>query len=344
MEADLSAVTKKAILICGGAVKVCSDFRPPFRLSRSTAGPGAGSASIVLAFDGLRVKKGISREQGEFELMGGPKGYRLLRNGQPFIDELELRPVLYHSPEQAFFNLGQECIFDCIFCTSRKLSKDVTKDLEPDRVVDLILEAESKGLMKGVALTSAVVGSIRQTIDRMIYVIDKVRRALPDVPIGVEPYVESFDDIDRLKAAGANEIKINIESFDPAIIAIACPKLELERQLEFLGYAVQVFGRGKVTSNIIIGMGETDRNVLEGVTTLAGMGVVPTIRALKINPTTRPALEKALGRLPEVTPERLVHLAQEAKMILSMHGLSTRTYHTMCHECACCDLVPFRDL
>ncbi|TFG55472.1 MAG: radical SAM protein, partial [Methanomassiliicoccus sp.] len=288
--------------------------------------------------------KGISRENGDFELVGGPEAYSLLMNGKPFIESLELKPILYHSPEQAFFNLGQECIFDCIFCTSKKLSKDITKDLDPDRVVELILEAEGKGGMKGVAFTSAVVGSIRQTMDRMTYVVSKVREALPNIPIGVEPYVESFEDIDRLKEVGADEIKINIESYDPRIIAIACPKLELGRQLEFLRYAVQVFGRGKVTSNIIIGMGETDRNVLEGVMTLAGMGVVPTIRALKVNPTNRPALEKALGKLTEVTPERLVHLSQEVKMILSTHGLSTRTYRTMCHECTCCDLVPFRDL
>jgi len=45
-----------------------------------------------------------------------------------------------------------------------------------------------------------------------------------------------------------------------------------------------------------------------------------------------------------VTPERLVHLSQEVKMILSLNGLSTRTYGTMCHECTCCDIVPFRDL
>jgi biotin synthase-related radical SAM superfamily protein len=340
----MRAVEKKAILICGGNVKVSQDFRPPFRLSRSTAGPGAGSASIVLSFEGLRVKKSISREEGEFELVEGPEGYSLLKGGEPFIEHLELRPVLYHSPEQAFFNLGQACIFDCIFCTSRKLSKDVVKDLDLDQVVDLIIDADRKGGMKAVALTSAVVDSIPATIDRMVYVVRKVREALPNIPIGVEPYVQSNQDIDRLKEAGATEIKINIESFDPRIISIACPKLELPKQLEFLRYAVKVFGRGKVTSNIIIGLGETDRNVLEGVTTLASMGIVPSIRALKINPTNRPALEDALGRLEPVTPERLLHLNQEAKIILMGHGLSTMTYSTMCHECGCCDLVPFKDL
>ncbi|OPX62716.1 MAG: lipoyl synthase [Methanomassiliicoccales archaeon PtaB.Bin134] len=340
----MRAVERKAILICGGNVKVSREFRPPFRLSRSTAGPGAGSSSIVLAFDGLRVKKSISREEGEFELVEDGGAYSLLRNGELFLDRVELKPVLYHSPEQAFFNLGQACIFDCLFCTSRKLSKDVVKDLDLDQVVNLVLEADRKGGMKAVAFTSAVVDSISETIERMVYVVSKVRQPLPDIPIGVEPYVESNHDIDRLKEAGATEIKINIESFDPRIIGIACPKLELQRQLEFLRYAVQVFGRGKVTSNIIIGLGETDRNVLEGVTKLASMGIVPTIRALKVNDTNRPVLEAALGKLDPVTPERLLGLNQEAKIILLGHGLSTSSYHTMCHECGCCDLVPFRDL
>jgi len=340
----MNAVERKAILICGGDVKVDRDFRPPFRLSRSTAGPGAGSSSVVLSFNGLRVKKSISRQEGEFELVGGPESYSLLRNGKPFIEKVELQPVLYHSPEQAFFNLGQACIFDCLFCTSRKLSKDVVKDLDLDQIVEMIIEADRKGGMKAVAFTSAVVNSIQDTVDRMVYVVRKVREALPDIPIGIEPYVGSFEDIDRLHEAGANEIKINIESFDPRIVRIACPKLELPRQMEFLRYAVQVFGRGKVTSNIIIGLGETDRNVLEGVTTLASMGVVPTIRALKINPTNRPVLEAALGKLEPVTPERLLHLNQEAKLILLANGLSTMSYHTMCHECRCCDIVPFKDL
>ncbi len=344
MEAALSPVERKAVLICGGAVKVPRDFRPPFRLSRSTAGPGAGSASLVLAFNGMRVKKAISREEGEFELLGGPEGYSLLRNGMPFIDELELRPVLYHAPEQAFFNLGQECVFDCLFCTSRRLGKDFAKDLDLDRMVAMVLEADRKGELKAVAFTSAVVGSVERTVERMVRAVEMVRRALPRVPIGVEPYVSGFEDIDRLHEAGADELKLNIESYDPGIVRAVCPKLELPRQLELLRYGVQVFGRGKVASNILIGLGESDTNVLEGVAELAGMGVVPSIRALKVNPLNRPALEAALGELEPVTPERLLRLNVEAKKILMHHGLSTMTFRTMCHECGCCDLVPFRDL
>ncbi len=77
---------KKAILLSGGPLKVPRDFRPPFPVSRSTAGPGAGSTGIVLAFGHTRVKKALSTEQGEFELVGSGPQYAILRNGDPFLD------------------------------------------------------------------------------------------------------------------------------------------------------------------------------------------------------------------------------------------------------------------
>ena len=132
MEAGLSLAMKKAILITGGQLKIPKDLVLPFAPSRSTAGPGAGSTSIVIAFEGSRCKKAINREAGEFELVPKDGGYRILRNGQPFLEEVELRPTIAHAPEQAFFNLAQDCIYDCKFCASRKLDKRITKNLSPE--------------------------------------------------------------------------------------------------------------------------------------------------------------------------------------------------------------------
>jgi biotin synthase-related radical SAM superfamily protein len=107
---------------------------------------------------------------------------------------------------------------------------------------------------------------------------------------------------------------------------------------------VKVFGKGKVSSNIIIGMGESDRNVIEGVERLAEMGVLATLRPLRLNDLNRREMEAALGHLEPVSEERLVRLALEQKRILEENGLSTLTFDTMCSACTCCDLVPFRDV
>ncbi len=335
---------KKAILLAGGRVRIPDGLRLPVLPSRSTAGPGAGSVGIVLQFDGHRVKKSISREEGEFELVAKGKEFALLRKGEPFLDRVNIQPTLAHSPEQAFYNVGTDCIYDCKFCTARRLEKRKTKDLTPDRIVHLILEQSEKPDFKAVALTSAVVGSPKETTERMLYVVRNVRNALPDVPIGVEPYVDDLDDIDRLKEAGADEIKLNVESWDREIFKKVCGELDTDWILRTLERAVKVFGRGKVCSNIIYGLGETDENVLDGVEALASMGVVATLRPLRVNELNEAALTDALGEIPIIAPERMLGLAQEHKRILEKHGLDTRSFKTMCHACTCCDIVPFQDI
>jgi hypothetical protein len=136
MEEDLSVwARKKAILLAKGPVKVAQHTKLPVRLSRSTAGPGAGTTGIALTFHGLRAKKAIVREGGDFELVEDRGHFALLMHGKPFLEKVEIAPILFHSPEQAFFNIETECIYDCKFCSSRRLERRVTKDLAPDKIV-----------------------------------------------------------------------------------------------------------------------------------------------------------------------------------------------------------------
>ncbi|HUL39844.1 MAG TPA: radical SAM protein [Methanomassiliicoccales archaeon] len=346
MEEDLSIwARKKAILLARGPVKVAPELKLPVRLSRSTAGPGAGTTGIALTFHGHRVKKAIVREGGDFELVETEGHFALLKDGEPFLESVEVTPVLFHSPEQAFFNIETECIYDCKFCSSRRLEKKVTKNLTPDKIVQMIVDASARPDFKAVALTSAVVKDPGTTVGKMVYIVKRVREALgSSIPIGVEPYVDDLEQIDLLKEAGADEIKLNMETWDQAIFRKVCGELDQEWILKALEHSVKVFGRGKVNSNIIVGMGESDQSVLEGVERLAKMGVVATLRPLRVNELNRKDMEMALGELEPVSEERLLRLAREQKRILTENGLSTLTFDTMCNACTCCDIVPFKDI
>ncbi|OPY34628.1 MAG: biotin synthase [Methanomassiliicoccales archaeon PtaU1.Bin124] len=344
MAPGMSSIEKKAILLAGGKVRLPTDYHPPFRASRSTAGPGAGSTSMVFCFEGLRVKKAISREEGEFELVVHPDHLSLTHHGMPFLDIVEMQPTIYHCPEQAFINLHQECIYDCKFCTSPRLPRDTTKNLDKEKVRRMIESALENPDLKAIAITSAVVGSPERTSEEMLEVVRMVREMVgPDMPIGVEPYISRLEDIDRFREAGANEIKLNIETFDKEIFRKVCGDMDIDNILRSLQHAVKVFGRGKVTSNIIFGMGETDENVLEGVEDLAGMGVVVSLRPLRVNDINRKPLIEALGEIEPMTPERIIRLSKAAKAIYSKYGLTPLSYETMCHRCRCCDIVPFAD-
>ena len=144
---------------------------------------------------------------------------------------------------------------------------------------------------------------------------------------------------------GATEIKINVQSPDPEILARICPGWDLERQYELLGEAVAVFGRGRVTTNIIIGLGETDEDVALALDRLASMGVVPSVRVLRVNAGNASDLERALGHAVEgVDVERHIRLAHLLAQTLERYGLDAGEFRSMCHRCGCCDLEPGQDV
>ncbi|OGS42906.1 MAG: hypothetical protein A3K67_06390 [Euryarchaeota archaeon RBG_16_62_10] len=335
---------KKAELLAGGPVKLPQDFRLPFLPSRSTAGPGAGTVAVVFSFGNARAKKEVSREEGEFELVRKGESLELTRMGKPFIDDVELVPTLLHAPFQAFVNIDHACTMDCKFCSSPRLGLHVTKNLSDERILEMIAQASRADGFESVALTSAVTGSPGMTVRRMAGLVRSVRAMLPTTPIGVEPYATRPDEIDLLKEAGADEIKLNIESFDRDIFEKVCPKRDYDHILHAINHAGEVFGRNRVCSNIIFGLGETDDNVIEGVKVLANMGAVATLRALRRTEYNVAELENALGRLEPVTAERMLELARTERRILEGHGLSTLEFKTMCHTCLACDIVPFWDV
>jgi biotin synthase-related radical SAM superfamily protein len=346
MEAKVSPNTakRKALLLAGGPVKIPTDFRLPFHASRSTAGPGAGNVSIVFSFGNTRAKKTISRETGEFELVDRKSKLSILKDGMVFIDDVELIPTLLHAPYQAFVNLEHECILNCKFCASPRLEKNVTKDLTDEKIIESIIQASTDNDFRAVAFTSAVPETANLTIKRMAGLVREVRKRLPTVPIGVEPYATRPDEVELLKDAGADEIKLNIESFDRDIFEKVCPNRDYDAILHSINHACEVFGKNKVCSNIIFGLGESDETVLEGVRVLANMGAVATLRSLRMNRYNLAELEGTLGRLEPVDADRMIRLAKSEKRILMEYELTTLAFKTMCHGCLSCDIVPFWDV
>jgi len=341
MEEDL--IRKKAQLILGGDVLLPVGYKMPYRISRSTAGPGAGKRSAVFSFNGMRVKKGISYDAGDFELVENDGILSITKNREPFIDTVEIKPVVFHSPEQAFFNLDQRCKYNCKFCTSPLLKEDVTKLLTDEKIVEMIKNAMKEQNVISVALTSGVAESIDETVDKMASCVKAIRKEFPNIPIGVEPYVDSEEQVKKLKDAGATEMKINMETPRKDIFDLICPELNYSEISKMLRFSTEIFGRGKVTTNLIIGIGESDDDLAECMKMLASFGCVPGLRAVRLNDLNRENMMN-VGIICSMTEERMIELAKIQKKILKDHDLTTETFKTMCFECGCCDLVPFRDL
>ena len=158
-----------------------------------------------------------------------------------------------------------------------------------------------------------------------------------DLPIGISVY-PTTESSDILYAAGADEVKYNVETMDRDIFSRVCPDLSLDRVIHELKYAAEIFGKDRVSSNMIIGLGETDQTVLTGVEHLARSGLIPILRAVAIHKNL------PLPGAQRSSPDRLLTLATGLKGILNHYGLSPLNARTMCLPCTGCDLIPGRDL
>ena len=109
-------------------------------------------------------------------------------------------------------------------------------------------------MFKAIAITSSIPVSFDDSVDKIAYVVEKLRFELPNIPIGVEPCVATREHVHILKDAGATEIKLNVQTWDADVLKKICPGWELDIIIARLADAVEIFGRGKVCSNIIAGL------------------------------------------------------------------------------------------
>lgn len=342
MEKDL--IFKKADLILGGGVKLPEEIFLPVKFSKSSAGPEAGKTSLIFEFSNFRVKKSVSYDEGEFSLVLKEKGYSLYKNGILFIDDVKISSADFHAPEQAFFNISQNCIFRCAFCSSPLLKNDFTQNLTPEKVSEIIEKPIKNGEVKSVSFTGSVQGSVQESVDNFVRFIGKTRENYPEITIGVELYVETEEQILQLKNAGADEIKINIECATAEILENVCPGKDYDNILRMLEHSVKVFGKGKVCSNLIFGLGESDDDIFNVLANAASKGIMINLRALRSSIITENSINDALGNIGKNTPERMILLSEYQKKIFSKYDLNPNTMKTMCFPCRCCDIIPFADL
>lgn len=320
---------KKAELIEAGGVEVDDSILP--YLLKSTAGPGAGLESFFIRSGVHRVRLG-ARKSSPFKAVSEAHDVVIYKDGREFVRGV-LEDAISHCPEQVYVTVSERCVFNCKFCSVPKLQGHI-KPLE--EVLKLADDGSKRPGFKAISLTSGVWMSPEEEVERVANVVRALKKY--GVPIGVSVYATD-DSSEVLKDAGAEEVKYNVETVDPEIFKKVCPGLSLEYIIASLEHAVSVFGRDHVFSNILIGMGETDETVIEGMEMLASKGIIPILR--KVNPHPLRAGEIYIE---SVSADRLIKLAHAEKEILDKYGLRADRALTGCLLCTGCDITPHRDL
>jgi len=329
----MTAATK-ALLLSIGTARI-EDESLILPTLKSTAGPSAGSdGSVFITSNGRRLRLSIDKNSPvtirKADESGNAAVY--ISGTQEPVMTGRIESALAHCPDQAYLNLSGRCVYDCKYCSVPKLLGH-TKTKEES--LEIIKSAFQKGNVKAISITSGVEKTPEGELERVLELMPEIVGY--GVPIGVSIYPVSGGS-KRLKSSGVSEVKYNIEVADSKIFTEICPGLSETDVWKELEEAVRVFGKGKVYSNVIAGLGETDEDMEQTIEKLAQLGVIACIRPVFENP-----LRKGDCFMERPGKGRLLKLFETQKKISQKYDLHPEKYETMCSLCTGCDLVPFRD-
>jgi len=315
---------KAEILASGGARPVGVSDRWK---DQSTAGPGArGPGSFFFVTDAGRVRVAVNNDS-LLALVAADDGSAVITGPGLRVEGRLEKPAL-HCPRQAYITLSEGCVFGCRYCA---VPRGPCRYKTPEDVEALILPVLDR--IDAISLTSGVLESVEADEARALAVVGRVMRF--GIPVGVSIY-PTPDTPRRLHELGVSEVKFNVETATADLFAEMCPGLDYELVWKVLAASVRVFGKNRVYSNVILGLGETDEEMAACIRRLTGMGVIPVIR-----PLTPSA---GVAHLPRPGAERILQTAEVLKEALSTADLDPAEALTMCSACTGCDLVPGVDL
>jgi len=315
----------KAQLLEAGSARLSGEPAEDY-IAQSTAGPGAGGKGAVFFTMGSHRVKFAINPTSPIEIVHRGNGVADLYFGERQIPGNLLRPGL-HCPDQAFITVTEGCIFSCRYCSVPQMP---ARRKTVEEIMGLVESVRHR--ISAISLTSGVMGSIEEEEAYVCEVIDHLR--FFNLPIGVSVY-PTDQTPERLRALGVAEVKFNIETATPDLFAKICPGLDYNQVWQVLDRSVELFGKGRVFSNVIVGLGETDAEMEACINQLASHGVIPVLRPL--NPVA------GCAGMPRPPADRLRRLFSIHRQALARVGLDTAGALTMCTTCAGCDLVPGRD-
>ncbi len=179
----------------------------------------------------------------------------------------------------AHFMVGEECGYSCAFCaqgrdssSSRRYLSRVSWPSYPiERAVEELVRAHRRGDILRACLQVVHGGNYRVVLERFFHLLHQHSQP---VPVSVNGVVDTLSDAGRLFALGAERIGLALDAATPELFgrykrrspADWVGRVELLQELA-AGHP------GRISTHLIIGLGETERDALELVQLMTDAGV-----------------------------------------------------------------------
>lgn len=142
--------------------------------------------------------------------------------------------------------------------------------------------------------------------------------------------------LDEVAGLGVDAVGIHVESFDPQVLARIAPgkyRTGIETYFDTWERAVRLFGEGRVSTYVILGMGEDEEITLRQCKRAVDIGVYPFVVPLR--PVAGSLLEDASPPPAEYTAK----ISRAVAGYLAARGLSAETAVAGCARCQACSVL-----
>lgn len=189
--------------------------------------------------------------------------------------------IVNYSTECAVKDKGQTCLF-CVMNGTKGLEGTEYRPAwkYPHQIAETIKVAYAEEGFKHLTITGGFVPE-RREVEYYLDVAEHIKEALGTDTFNGTACIGApldFSVIDKYKEAGFSTIAFNTEVWGKNYFDIVCPgKVEscggYDNWIKAIEYAIQVFGKGKVRSNFVVGL-QPKEVLFEGFEYLASIGVV----------------------------------------------------------------------
>jgi len=186
------------------------------------------------------------------------------------------------------------CSANCVFCSQAKTSRSredlLSRVTWPVFRLEEVLSAltMNRGNVHRVCIQAVNYANV---IDDVVSITSHIlSRISIDVSVSCQPV--DPEALHRLRYAGVDRISIPVDAANSKLFDIlkghaAGGPYSWQGHMYALRQAVSVFGAGRVTTHVIVGLGETDRDVLEFIQEMVDLGICPALFAFTPIPGTR---------------------------------------------------------
>lgn len=305
--------------------------------------PLAPASPFALDGDGRLTRDGVVVEDVVVEAVERPRFYDLrTEDGVRYekLARLHGRDVLATTVVQTCIRYAREET-RCRFCTiEESLRAGATTQVK--RPAQLAEVAEAAVRLDGVrqmVMTTGTSGGADRGAKHLARCVRAVKGTVPALPIQVqiEPPLD-LDWIDALRAAGADAIGIHIEALDPVVRERWTPG---KAAVSGAGYerawdrAVAAFGANRVSTYLLVGLGEDPDELVAGAERLIERGVYPFVVPFRPLAGSLAAAEGAAPPAAEV----LADVTRRVGRALRRAGMRGRDQVAGCAACGACSAL-----